>query len=922
MAEYKCKMCGGTLRIEENQEVGVCEYCGTKQTLPLLNDEKRENLYNAASELRRNNEYDRALKVYENILEDDSTDAEAYWCLVLCKYGIEYVEDPITQKIVPTINRTHYTSVFADGDYKLAIKYASEEQKRIYEEQAREIDEIQKGILEISKKEEPFDVFICYKETDKNGRRTRDSVLATELYHELTEEGFKVFFSRITLEDKLGSEYEPYIFAALNSSKIMVVLGTSEENFKSVWVRNEWSRYLSLIKNGEEKVLIPAYRDMDPYDLPEEFSNLQAQDMSKLGFMQDLIRGIDKILGQEEDITSQKIILNENVSVDNLIKRIELFLEDKDFESASEYCERVLDMEPENAKAYLYRLLIEYGLSTLEELKECNEDFSLSSNYKRVMSFGDEDIKQELYSCVESNKYNMKKAENDVVYNACLRKIKYAQTIEDYQEIIDEIEQFSEFEYSLELLNRCHDGINKIIYDRALAEKGKKTVEGYKKTIEMLQQIKGWGNVDNEIEECKRKIEEFDKKRKSKDNNYEKVKNIQKKIAYILFPVMAVIIIVLFVHDMYINPEKDYKKAMEYVQMGDYDSALYYFELAGDYSDARYQHDKYYSMLKYEEAASYEKNKDYGKAAIYYKEAGDYKDAKRKQQECFSKVGVKKHTIDFIDNNIIAVKNDGTVFYNGDLFEYVENENNHNETNISEWRDIVSVSICDDFVVGLQSNGDVVLKHLSSYYDQSYDLREWNNIKEISSSSDYLVGLKADGTVMVLNDEDGLFSNVSNWTNIVDIDVSNNHIVGLKADGTVVACGDNSNGQCDVEYLNDIKSICVDDYSTVCVTKDNNVKVVGFSDYEEDIVNWKDIKEISISENHIIGLKLNGKVVAVGNNDYSQCDLQNWKNIEKVYAGKYYSLGIDEKGKIFVKGQEYDEIMELNDRDDIMIPKE
>ena len=96
MAEYKCKMCGGTLRIEENQEVGVCEYCGTKQTLPLLNDEKRENLYNAASELRRNNEYDRALKVYESILEDDSTDAEAYWCLVLCKYGIEYVEDPIT----------------------------------------------------------------------------------------------------------------------------------------------------------------------------------------------------------------------------------------------------------------------------------------------------------------------------------------------------------------------------------------------------------------------------------------------------------------------------------------------------------------------------------------------------------------------------------------------------------------------------------------------------------------------------------------------------------------------------------------------------------------------------------------------------------------------------------------------------------
>ena len=43
-------------------------------------------------------------------------------------------------------------------------------------------------------------------------------------------------------------------------------------------------------------MLVPAYKDMDPYDLPEEFSHLQAQDMSKLGFMQDLIRGIKKIV--------------------------------------------------------------------------------------------------------------------------------------------------------------------------------------------------------------------------------------------------------------------------------------------------------------------------------------------------------------------------------------------------------------------------------------------------------------------------------------------------------------------------------------------------------------------------------------------------------------------------------------------------
>ena len=60
----------------------------------------------------------------------------------------------------------------------------------------------------------------------------------------------------------------------------MVVLGTKPEYFNAVWVKNEWSRYLALIKAGQKKILIPAYKDMDPYDLPEEFSHLQAQDMT------------------------------------------------------------------------------------------------------------------------------------------------------------------------------------------------------------------------------------------------------------------------------------------------------------------------------------------------------------------------------------------------------------------------------------------------------------------------------------------------------------------------------------------------------------------------------------------------------------------------------------------------------------------
>lgn len=356
MAIFKCKMCGGSIDVHDGELVGTCEYCGTKQTFPNLNTDKKENLYDRANHFRRNNDYDKAIGIYEQILNEDSEDAEAYWSLVLCRYGIEYVEDPSTHKRIPTINRAQYSSIFADADYKAALEHADSNQKTIYEEEANKIDQIQKGILQISSKEEPFDVFICYKENDDSGRRTEDSVLANDLYHQLKQEGFKVFFSRITLEDKIGSAYEPYIFAALNSAKVMVVLGTKPEHFNAVWVKNEWSRFLTLIKEGKNKTLVPAYKNMDPYDLPEEFSHLQAQDMSKLGFMQDLLRGIKKITGNEHREEKSKLDPVRSApagNTDALIKRGNMALEDGDLQRADGFFEEVLNIDAECPEAYL-----------------------------------------------------------------------------------------------------------------------------------------------------------------------------------------------------------------------------------------------------------------------------------------------------------------------------------------------------------------------------------------------------------------------------------------------------------------------------------------------------------------------------------------------------------------------------------------
>ena len=331
MAIYKCKMCGGDIHPQEGTRLITCEYCGTTQTVCQIDDSRIANLFNRANEQRINNEFDKAEALYESIINENPQEAEAYWGKLLCKYGIEYVDDPLTGKKIPTCHRTIYDSIYDDPDYQRAINNSDSVAEKQYHEEAKEIDRLQKKILEVAAKEDPYDVFICYKETDDAGERTKDSVYAEDLYNALTDKGYRVFFSRITLESKLGTEYEPVIFAALQSAKVMLVVGTKYDYLNSVWVKNEWKRYFELVKNEKSsKMIIPCYADMDPTDLPKEFSMLQGQDLTKIGAVQDIVRGVQKIIdsnGERVDVSTQALtlLLNEREKkqiIKNRIKKI------------------------------------------------------------------------------------------------------------------------------------------------------------------------------------------------------------------------------------------------------------------------------------------------------------------------------------------------------------------------------------------------------------------------------------------------------------------------------------------------------------------------------------------------------------------------------------------------------------------------
>ena len=554
--------------------------------MPKLDDDKRANMYDRANHFRRNNEFDKAMGIYEQILNEDNTDAEAYWSLVLCRYGIEYVEDPATHKRIPTVNRAQFTSIFDDDNYKSALQYADSYQRTIYEAEAKAINEIQKGILAISQKEEPFDVFICYKESDNNGRRTPDSVLAQDLYYQLKQEGFKVFFARITLEDKLGSAYEPYIFAALNSAKVMVVLGTKPEFFNAVWVKNEWSRYLALIKQGQKKMLIPAYKDMDPYDLPEEFSHLQAQDMSKLGFMQDLIRGIKKIAKSDEPKTTvvkETVVTNASANTSPLIKRVFMFLEDGDWNSANEYCEKVLDIDPENASAYLGKLMAELHVKKQERLENQAEPFDHNNNYRKAVRFADEKLKAALTGYIEHINTRNENTRLDSIYTRAKNAMAKANTESTYKEAASLFESISEYQDSATLAQACYEKAE--VARKDAIKEAERQAEIARKEAERQAEI-ARKEAERQAEIARKEAERIAKR--------------NKMIAIITTPIVCAVIAFIIVLNTIIIPNRKYNEAIALMDAGNIVEAYEALIALDGYKDSADKANSIYDQYKVE----------------------------------------------------------------------------------------------------------------------------------------------------------------------------------------------------------------------------------------------------------------------------------------------------------------------------------
>ena len=90
---------------------------------------------------------------------------------------------------------------------------------------------------------------------------------------------------------------------------------------------------------------------------------------------------------------------------------------------------------------------------------------------------------------------------------------------------------------------------------------------------------------------------------------------------------------------------------------------------------------------------------------------------------------------------------------------------------------------------------------------------------------------------------------------------------------------------------------------TVGLRSDGTVVAVGDNNEVKcEVSSWRDIVAVSAGIEHTVGLKSDGTVAAVGLNDEGQCEVSTWRDIVAISAGDRHTVGLKSDGTVVAVG--------------------
>ena len=164
---------------------------------------------------------------------------------------------------------------------------------------------------------------------------------------------------------------------------------------------------------------------------------------------------------------------------DALLKRVFLFLEDGEFERVDEFCEHILNQEPENPRAYLAKMMAELQVKEQSALADLDEPCDNNKNYKKLIRFCDADLKNDMAGYISQINTRNESTGLSKQYASIVQAMEKANTEEEFLSVSNRFLEMGTYQDCVQLSAEC---IEKSVIAREEEEISRKN-RIYNKTV-------------------------------------------------------------------------------------------------------------------------------------------------------------------------------------------------------------------------------------------------------------------------------------------------------------------------------------------------------------------------------------------------------------------------------------------------------
>lgn len=501
---------------------------------------------------------------------------------------------------------------------------------------------------------------------------------------------------------------------------------------------------------------------------------------------------------QAQVIQTKKIDINSNATSESLLKRTKMFLEEEDWDSASAYCEQILDIDPECAMAYVYKLMIELKVSEQDKLALLSEPFSEEKLYQKAVRFADESLK----AILEGYNFTIIERNNERAYSAALNEFNAAKTEQDCKALIPKFKALGNYKNSGQMAHECEEkavlckynhavqlqnraktekefleakvefdsislysdaGIlssvcrdkaeearKNAIYDEAVSSASSFTIITVENAVKEFEKIPGWRDADQKKIEALNRVDQLRKAER-------KAANKKKTICIVsVSAVIACIAIVLL--SIQVIKNNKYNSANDKYASGDYITAIQIWSELEDYKDSpeRIQdatkqvyneamnllEQKEYdaAIAKLDSVASYmsvsqDKAYCYYMIAFSYAQSGDYNNALSKLASATEYSESEKLRLFCESAQELNSLNDGKAHKLSTLYQNIENMSSQMDVSFIYDNDVISMMLTFDGTWKCISAKDNEQNGIALKLDTTYFVITKGSIKELDENN-------------------------------------------------------------------------------------------------------------------------------------------------------------------------------------------